>query len=80
MKVILKFIFLIVSLLSMVEAGRYDKNRKMGIRSGKIRLDKWNAIQQDKNFAENGMTIREAKMGIIKKYSDLPDIQDYDNT
>lgn len=44
MKVILKFIFLIVSLLSMVEAGRYDKNRKMGIRSGKIRLDKWNAI------------------------------------
>ena len=58
MKVILKFIFLIVSLLSIVEAGRYDKNRQMGIRTGKINMSKWNALKEDPDFAENGMTIR----------------------
>jgi hypothetical protein len=43
-------------------------------------MAKWNAIGDSALFSEHGMTVREAKMGVIKKYSDLPDIQEYDNT
>lgn len=74
MKNFLYVIYLIVSVVSIVHAGRYDKNRKLGIRTGTISMSKFGLEHASEDIKENGFTIRDAKMGLIKKYSDLPDI------
>ena len=46
----LALLFLYVSIIiSIVEAGRYDRNRKLGIRSGSLPMNKWIRDAQDPN-------------------------------
>lgn len=73
MKLNIALLFAYVSvLITFVQAGRYDKNRKAGMKTGVLPLHKYIRDSDDPN--QGGFDLRSARLGRINSYNDLPDI------